>query len=174
MGWLGDRLEYYAGIVSKGGRVTADTLLKLADYERKRFSPFEEELICRLVLVADQAKSHEDMLTGLGISLRDWIATVAEESGGYRFIHNLNADGSEDLGPYMLNSVHNFPRPACLSYDLGLSLAFVIMYDRKRQGKNPLSPWNAFTSGRFVRMYPYADEALRRIGIKHPTKFIAN
>lgn len=165
-------MSYDADIANKG--LAATTLAKarayltiLRDRALKRPSPTEEELISRLsVLAALADELHVAAIVDPVLA----VATWGKESGGYRLARRLNDNGTTDLGPCGENSVHG--RSDKLRLSRIDSIAFwrdVLAPRRVKLGQHPLADYNAWKSGDYVEMLPFAAEAWRRVTRPHPT-----
>lgn len=139
----------------------------VAERLRGGWTPFEQELISRLTVLAAlaielDAQRHVDPVIA--------VAVWAEESGGYALVRRHNTNGSTDLGPLQENSVHGRSDRQRLSrID---SIAFwrdVLAPRRVARGEHALADYNAFTSGRYLAKMRYATEAVRRARAAHPT-----
>lgn len=93
-----------------------------------------------------------------GEDLRIMSATAMAESGGKPEAVHVNKDGSNDLGPMQINSVHGVPDSVRRSFWASAMWAF----DKWIKGKpgKQYGPWNAYTSGAYTTFLPFVDMAL--------------
>lgn len=138
----------------------------LASRLRGGWASWEQELISRLTGLAMIAVELDVVRH---VEIRIAVATWAKESGGYQLVRRRNTNGTDDVGWLQENSVHG------RSDGERLARAGSILYWRDvlaprriGRGQHPLADYRAFTSGAYVDMLLYADEAIRRASAPHP------
>lgn len=163
MSWLSDQLLVQADRSS--GRV-ASSLRKLAKYAATRRDPWEEELISRLCGVGAVFRISA-LSTVPGLDPVIFLAVVADESGAYQWVRNFNEGGTVDLSTMMINSIHKVSPERCTNLYEALEFAHRLALRRVRVDEHPLNDYRSFTSGRYRTKVKYAEEAWRRLNVRH-------
>jgi hypothetical protein len=166
-------MSYTASVIEREAERTKDTrtakvLKALVPSLRAQPAPWEVDLIARLTVVArvfieQGLEPYADIVEA--------VTVVAGESGGYWNTHNVNEDGTSDIGVAAWNDVHRYALQTRLSVLSSLGR----MSDRVKQNymrNEPLfNQWNASReTERMNTLRPYAKRAVAIAQAPHPTK----